>query len=273
MTTTTVDTAALVAAAEGLSRAARFDLAADLLDSASSSPAIAVARAELGVAADWTVGADTAHPYVEAAEQALSAGADPALRWDLDFAQLRRTYNNQLIDGNFGPAGRDPETMAALSGQGEQVHASAPDQRRRGWAAHYRGLIADNIYGDREAAPKHYAEALAAYESTGDDLLGFEALRHLGDHAHDDGDAVLAREQWERSAELAARAGAVRSTLAQQILIAVLARDAGDEAGATALATEIARWAGAAGMPRQHAQAVGFLAGTDITAPPADEQQ
>ena len=268
-TTTTVDTAALLAAAEGLSRAARYDLAAALLDSAD--PAVAVARAEVAVAADWAVGADTASPYVEAAEHALSAGADPVLRWDLDFIRLRQDYGSQLVDWNFGPAGRDPETMAALRAQGEQVHASAPDQRRRGWAAFYVGLIADNIYGEREVAPKHYAEALAAHEATGDDLLGFEALRHLGDHAHDDGDAALAREQWGRSAELAARAGAVRSTLAQQILIAVLARDAGDEAGAKALATEIARWTGAAGMPRQHAQALDFLAGTDLTGAPEEE--
>lgn len=270
---TTVDTAALLAAAEGLSRAARYDLAATLLDSAETSPAVAVARAEVAVAADWAVGADTAHPYVEAAEQALSSGAEPALRWDLDFARFRQNYGSQLVDGNFGPAGRDPETVAALRTQAEQVHTSAPDLRRRGWAAHYLGLVADNIFGERDVAPKHYAEALAAYESTGDDLLGFEALRHLGDHSHDDGDPGLARDQWQRSAELAAKAGAVRSTLAQQILIAVLARDAGDEAGATALATEIARWALAAGMTRLHAQALTFLDGTDITAPPADEQR
>lgn len=273
MTTTTVDTAALVAAAEGLSRAARYDLAATLLDSADpADPAVAVARADVAVAAAYATGDDVALPYVEAAEQALSDGPDPVLRWDLDFARLRRNYANELFVNGFGPAGRTAETMATLRGQAEQLHASAPDSRRQGWGAQYLGFVADNIYGERELAPKYYAEALAAHESTGDDLLGFEALRHLGDHAHDDGDAALAREQWQRSADLAARAGAVRSTLAQQILIAVLARDAGNEAGATALATEIARWTGAAGMTRQHAQVLDFLAGTDITGPPAEEE-
>ncbi|MCX5053797.1 MULTISPECIES: hypothetical protein [unclassified Streptomyces] len=46
------------------------------------------------------------------------------------------------------------------------------------------------------------------------------------------------------------------------------ARDTGDEAGARALATEVARWAGAIGAVRIEAQATGFLAGVDPTAPP-----
>ncbi|MCX5252266.1 hypothetical protein OG895_45365 [Streptomyces sp. NBC_00201] len=46
------------------------------------------------------------------------------------------------------------------------------------------------------------------------------------------------------------------------------ARDTGDEAGARALATEVARWAGVIGAVRIEAQATGFLAGVDPTAPP-----
>jgi len=62
----------------------------------------------------------------------------------------------------------------------------------------------------------------------------------------------------------------VPGTLSQQMLLAVLARDAGDEAGAAALAAEIARWAAALGAERLAAQANGFLAGADPTAPPPD---
>jgi hypothetical protein len=54
------------------------------------------------------------------------------------------------------------------------------------------------------------------------------------------------------------------------MLLAVLARDGGDEAGALALAREIARWAGAIGAVTTEAQANGFLAGADPTAPPAE---
>ncbi len=57
-------------------------------------------------------------------------------------------------------------------------------------------------------------------------------------------------------------------TLSQQMLLAVLARDTGDEAGAATLAREIARWAAALGAERIQAQATGFLAGADPTAPP-----
>jgi hypothetical protein len=58
--------------------------------------------------------------------------------------------------------------------------------------------------------------------------------------------------------------------LTQQLLLALWARDTGDEAGATALAREIARWAGAIGADHVRAQAAGFLAGADPTAPPRE---
>ncbi|MCZ0985148.1 hypothetical protein O1M54_04555 [Streptomyces diastatochromogenes] len=58
-------------------------------------------------------------------------------------------------------------------------------------------------------------------------------------------------------------------TLSQQLLLAVLARDAGDEAGAVALAAEIVRWAETIGADRLAAQASAFLTGTDPTALPA----
>jgi hypothetical protein len=60
----------------------------------------------------------------------------------------------------------------------------------------------------------------------------------------------------------------VCGTLSQQVLLAVLARDRGDEAGAAALAAEIARWAAALGARHIAAQAHAFLAGVDPTAPP-----
>jgi hypothetical protein len=54
------------------------------------------------------------------------------------------------------------------------------------------------------------------------------------------------------------------------LLLAVLARDAGDEPGAVALAREVARWAGALGAARLEGQATRFLADADPTAPPSD---
>ena len=71
----------------------------------------------------------------------------------------------------------------------------------------YLGLIMDNIYGDRGAAPAHYQAALRAGEFS-DDLLAREALRHLGDHDHDHGDQEVALERWRRATALGARAGA-----------------------------------------------------------------
>ena len=102
-----------------------------------------------------------------------------------------------------------------------------------------------------------------------DPLLVFEAQRHLGDHAHDDGDHAEALEAWQESAGAAARGGHLLGVLAQQVLLAVLARDAGDEAGAVALAAEVRRWALAVGATRLAGQASDVLAGIDPTQPPA----
>jgi hypothetical protein len=122
----------------------------------------------------------------------------------------------------------------------------------------YLGLIADNVYGERDKAPAHYEVALQKGDE-GDDLLAREALRHLGDHDHENGDYELALERWGRATELGAGAGAVCGTLSQQILLAMLARDTGDEAGAALLAREIARWAGAIGAESLAAQAKGLI--------------
>jgi tetratricopeptide (TPR) repeat protein len=157
----------------------------------------------------------------------------------------------------------DPAGHARLGERAVAVRDSAPDDVSRGWAEFYLGLIADNVTGRRAAAPAHYQRALAVAEQ--DDLLMFEALRHLGDHDRDDGDVALARERWERSTWHAARAGSVTGTLAQQLLLAVLARDRGDAAGAALLAGEVHRWADAVGASRLGAHAAAFLAGDDPT--------
>ncbi|MFF3332379.1 hypothetical protein ACFYWX_22930 [Streptomyces sp. NPDC002888] len=100
----------------------------------------------------------------------------------------------------------------------------------------------------------------------GDDLPR-EALRHLGDH---DADA-RALDRRRRATALAARSGAVVGTLSRQMLLAVPARDAGDEAGDGAPAAEGAGWTEAVGAVRLAAQASAFLAGTVPTAAPPSE--
>jgi hypothetical protein len=217
---------------------------------------------------------------LDAAEKAFEEPHSSG-RWDLDFLWLRHDYLGQLrADGTwrFGPEGMDPHALAALRSRAGTLREQAPDEVRRGWAEMYLGLIADNLFGERDLAPGHYEAALRAGESavsgvsgvSGDDLLAREALRHLGDHDHDRGDHARALERWTRATALGARAGNVPGTLSQQMLLAVLARDGGDEAGALALAREIARWAGAIGAVTTEAQANGFLAGADPTAPPAE---
>jgi len=289
----------LAAAARALTLAGRFTEATTLLDAAGASdpaavsataiptgsvdaggagrtsgiPELAVLRAEAAVSADYRFGTATAEDALATAEKIVAGTGDAEAEWDLAFLQVRHRYFGELFDpaARFGSTeGRDPERITRLRHDAAALGASAPDGLHRGWAEFYLGLIADNVYGERDVAPAHYRTALTASESAGDDLLQFETLRHLGDHDHDDGDTDLARDRWERSAAHAARAGSVHGTLAQQLLLAVLARDRGDEPAAVALATEISRWAAATGATRLHSQAQAFLTGQDPTPPPPD---
>lgn len=266
-TTTQVATDALVVAARALVRAARFTEAADLLAStAGDQPAVAVIRAEVAVSLDWYCGQRVADDALEAARKVV--GDDPEAAWDLDALTVRHRYGQQLF-----AADRDASLVASLSREAEELSDRAPDDGRRGWAELYRGWIADNLREERDTAPPHYRTALRLAERTGDDYLIYETLRHLGDHSHDDGDPVAAAAEWERSTEASARAGAVIGTLAQQLLLAQLAREAGDEAGALLLAREIRRWTGAIGLDRHRAMADAFLAGQDPTKPPGSETE
>ncbi|MFJ1557779.1 hypothetical protein [Streptomyces mirabilis] len=292
----------LIAAAGELRIGGRWERATRLLDSGEatdprSRALLTLAAAEVALESDWFGGTALAEPRLAAAEKCVEfliasldgKRADEAqsdIRWDLDFLRLRHGYLGQVrVDGAFraGPDGKDPDTSAALRTHAERLRGEAPDDVRRGWAEMYLGLVADNLFAERDVAPGHYEAALCAGEAgeaggtgeaggshnSGDDLLVREALRHLGDHDHDHGDHARARERWSRATELGARAGTVPGTLSQQLLLAVLTRDAGDEAGAVALVREIARWAGAIGAVTTEAQARGFLAGADPTAPPA----
>ncbi|MFD4524374.1 hypothetical protein ACFWP7_10735 [Streptomyces sp. NPDC058470] len=269
----------LLAAVRELRIGGRWERASVLLDAAevtdpSARARLAVAAAEVSLESDWFGGTSLARARLDAAEKAF-AGAHRHDRWDLDCLWLRHDYLGLVhIDGSFrpGPDGKDPKALAALRSRAENLRERAPDDVRRGWAEMYLGLIADNLFAERDLAPGHYETALRTADSAepADPLLAREALRHLGDHDHDHGDHARALERWSRATELGARAGAVPGTLSQQMLLAVLARDAGDEAGAAALAREVARWAKAIGAADTEAQANGFLAGVDPTAPPAE---
>ncbi|MFI5889641.1 hypothetical protein ACIA5D_05915 [Actinoplanes sp. NPDC051513] len=257
----------VMAAALELSHGGRWERALALLDAAPQEAGIALAAAEVALDRDWWVGTGTAGERLVAAEKAGAGG------WALDFLRLRNDYLQLIhpVGGNFqpGPWGKDPDAIDGLERRGEGLRQTAPGQVEGGWAEMYLGLIADNLRADREAAPAHYEAALAAGAGR-DDLLAREALRHLGDHDHDNGDQALALDRWQRATALGAGAGRVTGTLSQQLLLAVLARDAGDEAGAVALAAEVRRWADALGAIRIRDNAAGFLAGVDPTAAPEE---
>jgi tetratricopeptide (TPR) repeat protein len=259
----------IVAAATALTWAARWDIARRLLEVAQPAGAgdpaarrLALAAAQAAVHHDFRTAGPRWAPDAIAAAEAVTDSQD---RWQLDFLEVEHDYGRELIgeDGNprFGPDGHDPARLATLAQRAEALVRTAPDLASAGWAAFYRGLISDNLIGDRDRAPRWLTQALEAAEQTGDDYLAGEALRHLGDHDEEAGDLELARLRWERSAELWARAGNMAGVLAQQLLLAQLAISEGKAAAGSAIAQEVGRWAGAAGLALCQKQADALLAG------------
>jgi tetratricopeptide (TPR) repeat protein len=259
----------IIAASTALSWTARWDVARRLLGSVqapglddATARRLALAAAAIAVHHDFrTAGARWAPAAIAAAE----AIADPDHRSDLDLLELQHDYSSELIrpDGQavFGPDGHDPARLAALAHRAEALIRSAPDVAGAGWAAFYRGLIADNLIGDRDGAPAWFAQALEAAGQAEDDYLAGEALRHLGDHDEEAGDLERARARWERSAELWARIGNMTGVLAQQLLLAQLAMTEGAVPAGMAIAGEVGRWAGALGLVQYQKQAGLLLAG------------
>ncbi|BCY10349.1 hypothetical protein [Actinoplanes sp. L3-i22] len=233
----------ILEAARELAWAGRWQRALSLLDATPGGFRVAVTAAEVALESDWFAGTDLATGRLAAAAR-LGSG------WDLDFLRLRHDYLLLLRAGERGD----------LRDRAAGLAEAAPDPVRHGWARMYQGLIADVLLGQRDLAPAHYAAALRAGENT-DPRLEREALRHLGDHDRDHGDRAGAYAKWARATELSGRAGMVPGLLTQQILLAELARDEGDEAGAMLLAREIARTAEAVGAHRPYAQAVEFMNG------------
>jgi hypothetical protein len=261
----------MLAAARALILAGQWELADRLLASAvagdqAERAGMALARAQIAVELRQWRGTGDPAEAVGAAATLVAASADREAAFDLDLLRLFRDYWAELQPGDgvpprFGPQGRDPAVLDELRQRADRLVAAAPDRRRGARAAFYAGLVADNLRGEPARAQALFTQSLSACRPGADDDVASEALRHLGGSAQAAGDLRLARERWERSAGLAQRAGWLPLALAQQALLAELAADEGDAAGASLLAREVRRWAGALGLRRLEAQAAAACPG------------
>ncbi len=275
----TIDIATVREAALDLALATWYDEALRLLDATTTDDlrdraVLALTAADVADRSDWARGRAEASARLEVLDDALAAyllevsehrtpGDPDSLVWGADWLRVRRAYSQAVRhdDGSFrvGPEGRATHELADLVAEVTRVRSTAGHDVQRGWASVCLGWICDNLTGERDQAPAHYEAGLAAARDHDDALLLFEAQRHLGDHARDDGDLADARVRWEESAAAGARVRHVGGTLSQQLLLALLLRDEGDEAGATAVAGEVARWAASIGAVGLHLQATDFL--------------
>ncbi len=250
--------------ARALILAGRWELADELLaDTQTSDPALrvrlALARALVAVELRQWRGVGDPAGALAAAAALVGGSADTYAAFELDLLRLFSDYWTELHPDNrlsacFGPAGRDRAVLDELQERAELLTSAAPDSRCEALAAFYAGLVCDNLRDEPEEAEARFLRALAACRPGADDDVASEALRHLGGLARAAGDQQLGRQQWERSAELAQRAGRLPLALAQQALLAELAADEGDIAGASMLARQVGRWAAALGLPRLESQ-------------------
>ena len=265
-----VDGGLLLEAAQALVRAAEWELADRLLAASGNLDRAeragqAVTRAQIAVEVRQWRGTGDPAPAIDAAAALPDLPADSGAAFDLDLLRLFRDYWTELVpEGaapHLGPAGRDPAGLDELRDRAACLVAAAPDRRRSARAAFYAGLIADNLRGEPDLARDLFTRALAACRPGADDDFAAEALRHLGGSALAAGDLETARQQWERSAELAQHAGWLPLVLAQQALLAELAAARGDTAGAGMLAREVGRWAASLGLARLRSQAGAIIPG------------
>lgn len=248
----------LLDASTSLMRAGRWTTATSLLQSVTPSSAverlsIAAALAEVAVDQDFSQQTDNAGRALAVLADALASTPDAVIGWDLDFFRLRKDYSIALF-ASARDAGSD------LVKRADHLADAAPDLSRSGHATFYAGVISDNLLEDSQRAFAAYNTALDLGERSTDDLLISLALRHLGDHAHTAGDLGLARAHWERSTELRQKVGHLLGALAQQTLLAVLAKDEGNPAASIALATEVNRWSHQANIPFLQSQTAAMLA-------------
>ena len=208
---TTTDLSIVREAALDLALATWYDEALRLLDATTPATGdaqgrvlLALTAADVADRADHVFGRTEASKRFEALDAELAAHRpDTSMAWDVAWVRLRRAYSLAIRnpDGSYrmGPGGRAPGEADTLVAEAVRLRDAAPDEVRRGWASVCLGWITDNVLADRDAAPAHYEVGLAAARASGDPVLLFEAQRHLGDHAHDDGDLLGARERWEES--------------------------------------------------------------------------
>jgi hypothetical protein len=245
----------VLAAARALILAGQWELADRLLASAQTGDqaqrvALALARAQVAVELREWRGTGSPAAALDTAAALIAASADQEAAFDLGLLRLFADYWAELVPGegtapHFGPHGRDAAVLAELRERARRLAAAAPDRKRAARAAFYAGLVAENLCAEPGHAEALFTQALSACQPGADDDLAAEALRHLGGSPQAAGDSYLARQRWERSAELAQQAGWLPLALAQQALLAELAADEGDRAG-----PECSPAKSAAGPPR-----------------------
>ena len=273
MTTATTDLPTLLTAITALENAARYDDALALVDATQVADdrdrlGLLMARASVVGRRDYTRGARSAgdHPLDAAQELAAGIGTGPTVAWDLAMQHLRRQYADQLVDG-IGPAGRDEAVVDAMTVEAAGCATLRPTTAAAaGPACAWAG--SPTICAG--TGSRRHATTPRRWRPAGPWPTRCSSSRRSGTWATTLMTMATTRGRWRPGrSPLPLRPGRARARRpGPAVLLGVLARDAGDEAGAQALAAETLRWAEQLGATRLSDQVTGFLAGVDPTAPP-----
>lgn len=175
--------------ARALQRAGRWD------DALAVLPADAAAsRAPILADRFWWRLDDPAE--AEAAAAVLAAH-DPVLA---QFCSAQLAYTRILFSLSTQPGDRD------LARDG--FTSASTDERLAGWGTFWLGVLADNLDDSPAEAIGAYTRALAWARQNSDWMLESYAVRHLGDHALENGDSSgldLLRRSYHLRAALGAR--------------------------------------------------------------------
>jgi hypothetical protein len=175
-----------LAAARQLQRAGQWDLAVDMLAAEPPDPTTAALRADILVDRHWWC-LDRAAEAQQAVTGLAEDHSNSALAALLD-AQLR--YTRAMFGTQFGV---HPDPDDALLAE-QAFRQATDDERLRGWATFWLGVLADNLHHDQASAANRYAHALQLADIDDDQLLVSYVVRHQGFHLLDsDHEQAVAR--------------------------------------------------------------------------------
>ncbi|NUO99168.1 MAG: tetratricopeptide repeat protein [Nonomuraea sp.] len=191
-------------------------------------------------------------------ERAIYAGDDDALTEadrDLDAAEAALALaRGRTLHGRFLTDGRADPRELTLFEQATRLHRALGDRRGEGESLFWEGCYHQLVRGDLDAAAPLFERSRELAAKAGDHATLAEALRHLGILAHRAGRLDEARESLTESSRLRREMGLWAGVASNQVGLIYIAVAQGRHDDARALADEARALAESCGADRIRTQ-------------------